>query len=375
MNYENEIKQSKVLVIQEDKCKLHLAEIYTLTKKNERLASNIETFEQCVEDLKIKVKNSEEQFLTQIHKLNCENENLKKANTQLIEKNKLLQNTTDHHELIDYYEKKLEESYQKVCETYKDFSSMINKFPSNGRDEVWRNLIKKYEDKIVDYEKEISDLNKKERKMNYRQKFFEKYCYRAEERIENLAKLTKKFHAQENILNKFQIEKEKLLKENDYKEQKINILKIETKNMKNFLDKISPIIKLDWKDVKISNDKSYQIYNKNSKDEKIHDRSIIVLIENLLSYFSLFEITRGIGESKEIIQIISDIKEYVIMLLKKIDILSINHFNIINSCCDLNDKVQEIFQKNKSNKNSCSILNDIKNSCAKLLFEFNPNNN
>jgi hypothetical protein len=374
MDYENEIRSSKFSGSQDEKCKLHLAEIYTLTKKNERLASNIEAFEQCVEELKIKVKMSEEQFLKQIHFMSEENENLKKTNSEIIEKNKILLATTNHHEIIDYYEKKLEDSHQKVSDNYKHFFSIINKFPSSCRDEVWRNLIKKYEEKLIDYEKEICELNKNERKMNYRQKFFEKYCFKAEERIEHLAKLTKRFNEQETILNKFQEEKEILLKENDYKELKINILKNETHNMKKIIEKISPIIKLDWKDLKKSNDKTFEIYKKNSKDEKINKKSIILLIENLSSYFMLFEITKVNKESKKLVEIMSDIKEYVIMLLKKIDILYINQFNIINTCCDLNDKCQELFYHNKS-KICTSLLNDIKNNCAKLLFDYNPNNN
>lgn len=354
----------------EDKCKIHLAEVYTLTKKNLRLTENIELFEKSIEDLKTQVKNSEEQFIKQIKLLSEENETLKKINQEIEEKNKIFMSSKGHHDLINFYEKKIEECNEKNYQNFKNFSQMINKFPSVTRDDVWRNLIKKYEDQIIECEKEIAELKKNERKMNFRQKFFEKYCYKAEERIENFSKITKQFSQQQMELNKYERKYEQLLKETNYKEQKINFLLNEKEDLKNILDKISPIIKLNWKDIKNMNMKNYETLNKSSKDKKYNCQNIINILENLSNYFKLFEITRGFDDLHNFTQIIEDVKQYIVFLLHKIDLLSINQFNIINTCCDLYDKLPKNYNSDWS-----SIINEVKNCCAKLLFEFNPNNN
>jgi hypothetical protein len=66
------------------------------------------------------------------------------------------------------------------------------------------------------------------------------------------------------------------------------------------------------------------------------------------------------------------VKSYTILLLKKIQTLTINQYHIINTCCDLNDKIVAYVKKNKVNIDFLAILKDIRNSCSKLLFDFNP---
>jgi hypothetical protein len=41
-----------------------------------------------------------------------------------------------------------------------------------------------------------------------------------------------------------------------------------------------------------------------------------------------------------IMTIIDDIKKYMIVMLKKVQHLTINQYHIINICCDLNEKIQ-----------------------------------
>ncbi len=103
---ENEFKLNLSTLSTEDKCKIHLAEIYTLTKRNQRLTETIELFEKSIDELQSKVKESEEQFLKQIHNL-CEgNEKLKKLNEELREKNNLLTTGSSHNDILEYYENK-----------------------------------------------------------------------------------------------------------------------------------------------------------------------------------------------------------------------------------------------------------------------------
>ena len=44
-----------------------------------------------------------------------------------------------------------------------------------------------------------------------------------------------------------------------------------------------------------------------------------------------------------ILTIIDDIKKYMIVLLKKVQHLTINQYHIINISCDLNEKIQVFF--------------------------------
>ena len=107
-------------------------------------------------------------------------------------KNSALAKESEYKELVDYYEAKINELQEKNLDNIHLFSNSINKYMKNNnftnKDEVWRKLIKTYENKICDLEKKIIFFEGQERKMKTRQIFFEKFCYKAEKRIEEIYK-------------------------------------------------------------------------------------------------------------------------------------------------------------------------------------------
>ena len=148
--------------------------------------------------------------------------------------------------------------------------------------------------------------------------------------------------------------------------------------MKQFVDKIKPILKLEWCQIKKSNEENFEQIIKQSKNDEhmFNSKNIIVIIDNLGNFLTtietpLFNLIPGF-EIAPIINILEDIRNYTIMLLKKNQMSSINQYNIINTCCDLNDKIMDYVKKNKVNFDFLSILKDMRNSCSKLLFEYNP---
>jgi len=79
-----------------------------------------------------------------------------------------------------------------------------------------------------------------------------------------------------------------------------------------------------------------------------------------------------IPDLNQIIKIVDDIKYYVVTLLKKIQMMSINQYNIINTCCDLNDKIMIHTKNKKVDFQFIPIMTEIRNACSKLLFDYNP---
>jgi hypothetical protein len=377
-----------------DLCKIHLAELYTTNKKLEKLTNELEEKTKNEIILSSRLGELDRNLNEKIKQNLIEINEQKILISDLLNKIKILEQSNNYYELIEYYENKFSEQHLKNINNIQMFTQIINKITSesilNNRDEVWRNLVKKYENKIMEMENEKFEYMKKDRKIQSRQKFFEKYCYKAEEKIEKFSKISKKFFDQETQLKYVQNELEKYKKdftvkinEKDNMKKELDCLKSENSNMKNFVNKIKPILKIDWEEIKKSNEENYQILLKNnnpgnSSQEEVNfnSKNIIILLNNLKDF--LLAIKENL-KSKEIdidmtpvTQIIDDVKHYTIMLFQKIQLMAINQYNVINTTCELNDKITNFSKNNKISFDFINLLKDIRNACSKLLFDYNP---
>lgn len=363
----------------EDRCNIHIAEIYTMNKRIEFLNKELE---EKVKSETILKKNLEEYMANSEIKINELNNYINEQKflvEDLLNKNKVLENAHSYADLIEYFENKLNEAHLKNLKNFQNFSN--KSFIASNREDVWRNLIKKYEEKIVDLEKQIETFSKSERKIYSRQKFFEKYCFKAEEKIENYSKASKKFYDQEKLINELKIELEQ--KKNEIKTlEEVNnkistdreIYKKENEKTKSFIDKIKPILKVDWNEIRINNRDNYDSILKNSLDvdNSFESSNIIILVDNLNNFLHLIRDTvKALPDLTGVIQIVYDIRSYLLTLLNKIQVMSINQYNLINTCCDLNDRVRDHLKKNKMTELK-NIFTDIKNTCTKMLFDFSP---
>lgn len=370
-----------------EKCKVHIAEIYTLNKRIEKL--NLELEEKIKSETVLQNQLEDLQY-AQEHKYNNLISDINEKNNYidyLKERNKILSSEHTYSDLIEYFESKLEEANQKNLKDFQTFTFTINKFSCKGhnlnRDEVWRNLIKKYEEKIIDLENQIHEFNKKERKINSRQIFFEKYCYKAEEKIEQFSKISKKFYDQENKINKLKAELDNYQRITKMNEEKYDTLfqdyeklTCENEEAKKYVNKIKPILKINWQEIKNNNQENLEKLVKINKEseEEFSSQNVIRLIDTMNSFLFVLrdDFNQYIPDLNQIIKIVDDIKYYVVTLLKKIQMMSINQYNIINTCCDLNDKIMIHTKNKKVDFQFIPIMTEIRNACSKLLFDYNP---
>ena len=369
----------------EEKCNIHIVEIYTMNKRIDKLNSELEAKIKNETVMKKQIEELEFNSNSKITGLLKDVDEQKYLISDLLAKNKILEKSHNYNELIEYYENKFEEAQNKYHKNFQIFSGMINKLTTGGYNlDVYKNLIKKYEEKILELEKMVEDKNKNERKINSRQKFFEKYCFKAEEKIEHFSKVSKKFYDQEKMINKLKSEIEsnneeiKLVKEeNNLLNKELENLKSENENIKNFVDKIKPILKVNWEDIKKNNESNYENLFASSRNEETKDnnnsKNIMILIDNLNTFLHVLrDSVDNIPDLSGVIKIINDIRGYIEMLLNKIQMMSVNQYNVINTCCELNDKVRAFLKNNKVSIDFLGILKDIRNICTKMLFDYNP---
>ena len=111
----------------EEKCKIYLAEIYTLNKKIEKLNLEIETKTKRENELKNKI---EELETITGEKLNKHINQMNEQKSQIEEMSRETDNLKNNHsyrELIDYYEKKIKEIQEKNKITLGSFSKSFEK--------------------------------------------------------------------------------------------------------------------------------------------------------------------------------------------------------------------------------------------------------
>jgi hypothetical protein len=200
----------------------------------------------------MKQKNEELQKLKENKLQNNLNQNEEKSKKQIEDlnliindlklKNSALEKESEYKDIINYYETKINELQETNLNNIHMFSNCINKYMKNytllNKDDVWRKLIKTYENKICDLEKKIIYFEGQERKMKTRQIFFEKFCYKAEKKIEEISKYAQKCEKEKN-------EKKNELK-NDIQKYKEQI----NSNKKDKNDKLKQLNKSPIKDIK-----------------------------------------------------------------------------------------------------------------------------
>lgn len=374
------------LNFQEDKCKIHLAELYTSNKRIEKLteelnekSTEIINLSKLIEELKTSsIKKEDELFQDNLTQKTLINE--------LITKNKILERNTSYFELVEFYERKIEELKSSNIFNLNNYTDSIRRLTSdlsnNNRDEIWRKTLKKLESEKIELENLLADHQKKERKMFSRQKFFENYCKKAESQFEKFSKVSKQYDNQSNKLSILECEIKNLSLENTNLERTLNNLKEENNklmqentNLNEYLHKIKPIIKFDWNEIRNSNEENFENLIRKSKNEEYiyNSKNIIILIDNVNFFLkTLQEATQEIDLSA-IHNIVEDIKNYTITLLKKIQSLTINQYHIINNCCEINYKITELCERNRSfDYEFKDFVEGIRNICAKLLYELNP---
>lgn len=136
-------------------------------------------------------------------------------------------------------------------------------------------------------------------------------------------------------------------KENSILNSKCNEFRDEFSKMKKFFNEIQPVLKIEWQDISSENIKSQQNLTLNEHSD-FSNHNIVKLIENmkefLVNYQNKIQLNNSSsseGISLELVfPIIEDIKKYLIVLLKKVQHLTLNQYHIINICCDLNEKIQ-----------------------------------
>ena len=418
---------------QSDQMQIYKAEIYTLNQKIDQLNN----------DLNNKNKNEELQKLKENKLQNNLNQNEEKSKKQIEDlnliindlklKNSILEKESEYKDIINYYETKINELQETNLNNIHMFSNNINKYMKNytlsNKDDVWRKLIKTYENKICDLEKKIIYFEGQERKMKTRQIFFEKFCYKAEKKIEEISKYAQKCEKEKNekkneLKNDIQKYKEQINSNKKDKNDKLKQLNKspikdikkeipKNKNIKKKIEKekeienenenedlqnlkeINENIK-EWEKIRETNQKNInQLYSEmsNETEEKITEKNleesnysnysiydsknIIMLLNNIHEFIKTILIQINDEVTLESIsKIINDIKNYTIMLFDKIKILNINQCYIIDLVCDLNKNLTESLKKiNKELKkdiNINKIMTQLKTTCNKLTNEFKP---
>ena len=394
---------------QSDQMQIYKAEIYTLNQKIDQLNN----------DLNNKNKNEEIQKLKENKLQNNLNQNEEKSKKQIEDLNFIINDLKLKNSALE--------------------SNCINKYMKNytlsNKDDVWRKLIKTYENKICDLEKKIIYFEGQERKMKTRQIFFEKFCYKAEKKIEEISKYAQKYEKEKNekkneLKNDIQKYKEQINSNKKDKNDKLKQLnKSPIKDIKKEIPKYKNIKKEfekeiekekeiereienenedlenlkeineninDWEKIRETNQQNInQLYSEmsNENDEKLTEKNleesnysnqsiydsknIIMLLNNIHEFIKtiLIQINDNITLDS-ISKIINDIKNYTIMLFDKIKILNINQCYIIDLVCDLNKNLTESLKKiNKELKkdiNINKIMTQLKTTCTKLTNEFKP---
>ena len=418
---------------QSDQMQIYKAEIYTLNQKIDQLNNDLNNKNKNEELQKLKENKLQNNLNQNEEKLKKQIEDLNNIINDLKLKNSALEKESEYKDIINYYETKINELQETNLNNIHMFSNCINKYMKNytllNKDDVWRKLIKTYENKICDLEKKIIYFEGQERKMKTRQIFFEKFCYKAEKKIEEISKYAQKCEKEKNekkneLKNDIQKYKEQINSNKKDKNDKLKQLNKspikdikkeipKNKNIKKKIEKekeienenenedlqnlkeINENIK-EWEKIRETNQKNInQLYSEmsNETEEKITEKNleesnysnysiydsknIIMLLNNIHEFIKtiLIQINDNITLDS-ISKIINDIKNYTIMLFDKIKILNINQCYIIDLVCDLNKNLTESLKKiNKELKkdiNINKIMTQLKTTCTKLTNEFKP---
>ena len=253
----------------------------------------------------------------------------------------------------------------------------------NNKDETWRKLIKTYENKFCEMEKTIAQYESNQRKITSRQKFFEKYCYKAEKKFSQISKISKKYekeHQQTSkLINDLAKYKDEINKQREQNEKfKEEILQLKNKKVQ------SNSQSHEWDEIKKMNTYNMQRLtseslnnskaSNDSKTSNYDSKNIIMLLNNVHEFIDTLLMNSDDQISKESIDnIINDIKSYTTMLFDKIHIMNMNQCFIIDITCDLFKNLSKLDQKKISNIIDLqTIMDQMKAACSKLTNDFKP---
>ena len=370
-----------------DMIKVYLSEIYVLNKKIENLNNRIEEKSMSEEYQNKQNKKLEADLNSTEEKSKKEIENLSMIINDLKMKNAVLQKESEYNTIIDYYEAKIEEYQNKNISNIHMFSQCINKLMKttayNNKDETWRKLIKTYENKFCEMEKTIAQYESNQRKITSRQKFFEKYCYKAEKKFSQISKISKKYekeHQQTSkLINDLAKYKDEINKQREQNEKfKEEILQLKNKKVQ------SNSQSHEWDEIKKMNTYNMQRLtseslnnskaSNDSKTSNYDSKNIIMLLNNVHEFIDTSLMNSDDPISKESIDnIINDIKSYTTMLFDKIHIMNMNQCFIIDITCDLFKNLSKLDQKKISNIIDLqTIMEQMKAACSKLTNDFKP---
>jgi chromosome segregation ATPase len=369
----------------DERCKIHLAECYTANKKIDKLTEELEDRTRAENEARLKLIDLERELKVKASDSLGETIDRSRYIEELKEQIRVISTARDEKDIIEYYERRLEEEFNSKIGLIKSFTRSIEKVLPDGtyaaKDDVWRSLLKKYENEILSLEGIIAEYKKTERKVFMRQRFFDKYSNQTEERFEKFSKISKEYYNQEKKIENYKQEIKKLLSENATLKEDLDSLSKQNIKIKDnycktmsFVNTVKPILKLGWEDIKQQNEQNYEkIIKLYKSDEEFAGKNIIQLTDNLSKFFSELEGSIGI-DLKSMILIVSDLKEYILMLLKKNQYLMVNQYSIIGICLNMNQKIVEFTKSTgrRIDQEYLNMINEIKNFCSILLIEYNP---
>ena len=377
---------SKGSIDNNDMIKIYLAEIYTLNKKIENLNNNIEEKSKSEEIQSRTNQKLEEKISLTEEKYKKEIDNLYLIINDLKLKNAILQKESEFTTIIEYYEAKIDEYQNKNISNIRMFSQCINKLMKttayNNKDDTWRKLIKTYENKFCELEQKISAHEAKERKITSRQKFFEKYCYKAEKKFEQISKISKRYEKEHEQsaqlirdLEKYKNEINKQREQNEKYKKEILLLKnAKPTNSVQEWEQIKKQNNLNMLKLTTETNLNNSNASNESKTSNYDSKNIILLLNNIQEFIETLLVKSNDEISKESISnIINDIKSYTIMLFDKIHIMNMNQCYIIDITCDLFKNLSSIDEKKlPSNIDLKKITAQLKAACSKLINDFKP---
>ena len=231
-DYQNQFKK-----FENDKCRAHLAECYNLTKKNELLEKEISIKTQE----NINLQNQIEELLeTQKCLEQISNSNMEKMNNiveKLNKENSILSQTHPYKEVLEYYEKQIEDVNIEASKQLKEYLGILQSLGKGennfqNREDIYKKVIKRLEKENSSLKDELNNFQKQSRQLNSKQEFFNKYITEAERRLTELNKKVK--------MNK-QLEKDKSLLKEQNEIYELELFKKDEKIA--FLEKITDEIK------------------------------------------------------------------------------------------------------------------------------------
>jgi hypothetical protein len=165
------------------------------------------------------------------------------------------------------------------------------------------------------------------------------------------------------------------------------VLKEEYLKTKN---KVVDETKIDWIEIKNAiNQQKHKFTNTNIiAPEDSESKNIIGLIVNMKEYLTNYQDNlnnladphlKDILDLDHFINILDDVKNYILFLLNKNNSLALNNYKVINECCYFYESFKVYFPLKKENTDEKLLIDKVdlfykmlNQFCVKLLFELTP---